>query len=70
MKNVAYKMARRALFVLRKPLNHLAYANQIANLSLFYSQFIRQNDLCFDIGANLGNQTDAFLKLGVRVGSS
>lgn len=33
----------------------------------FYSEFICSGDLCFDIGANIGNRTDAFLKLGVRV---
>jgi len=33
----------------------------------FYSQFIKKGDLCFDIGANMGNRTEAFLKLGARV---
>lgn len=33
----------------------------------FYSQFIKKGDLCFDIGANLGNRTRVFLKLGARV---
>lgn len=30
----------------------------------FYSQFIGKGDLCFDIGANIGNRTEIFLKLG------
>jgi FkbM family methyltransferase len=30
----------------------------------FYSQFIKKGDLCFDIGANLGNRTEIFRKLG------
>lgn len=33
----------------------------------FYSQFIQPNDLCFDIGANIGNRTETFLKLKARV---
>jgi FkbM family methyltransferase len=33
----------------------------------FYSQFITKGDLCFDVGANLGNRTEAFLELGATV---
>ena len=33
----------------------------------FYSQFINKGDLCFDIGANLGNRTEVFFNLGARV---
>jgi FkbM family methyltransferase len=33
----------------------------------FYSQFVSKGDLCFDIGANIGNRTGAFLKLGAAV---
>lgn len=33
----------------------------------FYSQFIKENDLCFDIGANIGDKTDLFLRLGATV---
>lgn len=33
----------------------------------FYSQFINKGDLCFDIGANMGNRTEIFLKLGAKV---
>ena len=36
-------------------------------LKKFYSQFINQNDLCFDIGAHLGNRTDAWDLLGAKV---
>jgi len=32
-----------------------------------YSQFITKGDLCFDIRANEGNRTEAFLKLGAMV---
>src|SRR3989344_997736 len=33
----------------------------------FYSQFIKTGDLCFDIGANVGNRTEIFVKLGAKV---
>lgn len=33
----------------------------------FYQRFIRPDDLCFDVGANMGNRTEAFLQLGARV---
>lgn len=33
----------------------------------FYSQFIHQNSLCFDIGANIGERTAVFAKLGAKV---
>lgn len=33
----------------------------------FYSQFIKRDSLCFDVGANYGNRTEAFLELGTKV---
>ncbi len=33
----------------------------------FYSKIITKNDLCFDIGANYGNRTEVFLRLGANV---
>jgi len=33
----------------------------------FYSQFIDKGDLCFDIGANIGDRTQIFLELGANV---
>ena len=33
----------------------------------FYSQFITKDDLCFDIGANIGSRTEVFLRLGAKV---
>ena len=41
------------------PLNKKSY--------LFYQQFIKPGDLCFDIGANIGIKTDLFLRLGAKV---
>lgn len=33
----------------------------------FYSQFIKKGDLCFDVGANIGDKTEIFLQLGAAV---
>ncbi len=33
----------------------------------FYSTLINKDDLCFDIGANYGNRSEVFLKLGAKV---
>ncbi|MDP8299336.1 MAG: FkbM family methyltransferase [Candidatus Tantalella remota] len=33
----------------------------------FYSRFISKGDVCFDIGANMGNRTFVFLDLGASV---
>ena len=33
----------------------------------FYSNFINNGELCFDIGANVGRRTKVFLKLGAKV---
>jgi len=37
------------------------------NMISFYSPFIKRGDLCFDIGASVGDKTRIFLKLGARV---
>lgn len=34
---------------------------------LLYEQFIKEGDLCFDVGANVGNRTAIFLSLGAKV---
>lgn len=33
----------------------------------FYARFLKPGDLCFDIGANVGNRIDVFLSLGCKV---
>lgn len=37
------------------------------SLLKFYSQFIGEGDLCFDVGANVGDRTELFLELGAWV---
>jgi FkbM family methyltransferase len=36
-------------------------------LTRFYAQFIKPGDLCFDVGAHVGNRVRAWSKLGARV---
>jgi FkbM family methyltransferase len=38
-----------------------------SKMKKFYSQFIQEGDLCFDIGAHTGNRSDVWLSLGARV---
>jgi len=47
----------------------LAISNVLSRRKMlrFYSQSVNKGDLCFDIGANIGNRTEAFLKLGATV---
>jgi len=39
----------------------------IAKIAKFYSNFINPGDLCFDVGANIGDRTAALLQVGARV---
>lgn len=58
--------------------NYILYVWKCVNQSLkrdrrdremlrFYSRFIHKGDLCFDVGAHMGNRTEIFLKLGAKV---
>ncbi len=40
---------------------------QIGKRKLFYSTFIRNNDLCFDVGANVGNRIIPLLAIGAKI---
>lgn len=42
-------------------------AHETALFSQLYGNFLRPGDLCFDIGANLGNRVNSFLQLGCKV---
>ncbi len=42
-------------------------AQQRRRMRRFYSQFIGKRDLCFDVGANVGNRTEIFHQLGASV---
>jgi FkbM family methyltransferase len=51
------KIIKRQIFYYRKKKRYLS----------FYSNYINRGDLCFDIGANVGNRTETFLQIGARV---
>jgi FkbM family methyltransferase len=40
---------------------------QSRKMQRFYSEFVAPGSLCFDVGANVGNRTHTFRKLGARV---
>ena len=56
----AYGLARSAAIYRANPL-------KLRRARAFYRGFIAPGDLCFDIGAHLGDRTAHFLKLGARV---
>lgn len=41
--------------------------NERAKRERFYSSFIKNGDLCFDVGANLGNRVAPLLDIGAKV---
>ena len=58
--------------------NYILYVWKCVNQSLkrvrrdremlrFYSRFIHKGDLCFDVGAHMGNRTEILLKIGSKV---
>ncbi len=63
MRPYVWKMRRTAATGLR----YVKKINEKRRRLLFYSQFIKEGDLCFDVGANLGNRTEIFVELGAYV---
>ncbi len=57
----------KAIGLTRSVLIYYGHPFRHGELVRFYSQFIRQGDLCFDVGAHLGSRTRAWLELGARV---
>jgi len=53
--------------VVKRLLGVLNESNDQSKIRSFYSQFINTGDLCFDVGANVGNRTEIFLELGAKV---
>jgi FkbM family methyltransferase len=47
--------------------NRAAYKQENDQRVRFYSAFVHPGDLCFDIGANVGNRIEPLLKTGARV---
>lgn len=58
---------RQALGIARSLLMYYAVPFRAGRRKRLYAQFARSGDLCFDIGAHVGNHLRAFLSLGARV---
>jgi len=59
----AYLPLRTVYRIVRKP-SYLRFRRTMRN---FYRQFVGPGDLVFDVGANIGEYTEAFINLGARV---
>jgi FkbM family methyltransferase len=51
----------------RSLLMYYAVPGRFARMRRFYGQFIKQDDLCFDIGAHVGNRLQVWNALGARM---
>src|SRR6266481_9284314 len=64
LRRILPKALRRGL---REEWNHILAWERYYHERHFYRQFIQPGDLVFDVGANIGGKTAAFLSLGARV---
>jgi FkbM family methyltransferase len=53
--------------ILRSLLIYYGQPHKLLRLVRFYRPFIHPGDLCFDLGAHVGNRLWAYLRLGARV---
>lgn len=67
MKLPSLRPARRAIGVARSLVIYYAQPFQARRMARFYAQLIRPGDLCFDIGAHVGNRLRVWRRLGARV---
>lgn len=44
-----------------------SYKKAQEEMNSFYSSILEKGDLCFDVGANIGNRVEIFLKIGAKV---
>lgn len=54
-------------YLFKKRYNHEENILKRKQMTSFYSQFIKEGDLCFDIGGNIGDFTQAFIDCGAKV---
>lgn len=62
-----WRSLRRRWGVLRSLLIYYAKPLQLRRMTRFYAELVRPNDLCFDIGAHVGNRVKVLRRLGARV---
>ena len=41
--------------------------DEVNRRKLLYQSFVNKNDLCFDVGANMGNRISPLLQIGAKV---
>src|SRR3990172_5141577 len=58
---------RRSLGLLRSLIIYYAKPFQLQRMARFYRDLIGPGDLCFDIGAHVGNRIAVWRRLGARV---
>lgn len=58
---------RRGVGLLRSLVIYYAKPFQLRRMARFYATLIRPGDLCFDVGAHVGNRIRVWHKLGARV---
>ena len=63
----AWRMLRRGYGLARSAVIYHGNPVKRRRARAFYGAFVRPGDLCFDIGAHLGDRTGHFLALGARV---
>ncbi len=61
------KTIRQKLGILRSVAMYYWKPFNKKRLTNFYKAFVKEGDLCFDIGAHLGNRTNAWTALGAKV---
>lgn len=61
-----YELIERNLGLARSVAIYFA-PGRVRRLSRFYGSLIKPGNLCFDIGAHVGNRTAAWLRIGARV---
>ncbi len=57
---------REKLGLLRSLLMYYAIPGRFGRLQRFYAQFMQPGDLCFDVGAHVGNRLQVWRSLGAR----
>ncbi len=59
--------SRRNRGIFKSLLRYYGLPGRIHLLTRFYSRFIRRGDLCFDLGAHVGDRIRAWSRLGARI---
>jgi FkbM family methyltransferase len=62
-----FDMVSQQLGLIRSLLMYYGLPGRNGRLRHFYAQFIQPGDLCFDVGAHVGNRLRAWVGLGARV---